>query len=531
MISHWVRGVVVGALGVVLFGCGALDTPYDAHLSTEPGKLGKPARAPYTIENVLAQQPGEAPRTTLIVFAFSGGGKRSAAFGYGVLKAAHALALANGTTLGDSIDIVTGVSGGSFTASAYAIKRDHLFDADALGPHGAYDDFLTDNLTLEIAGIYLLPWKWGWVVHNNVGTNDEMADVYEQALFEKPGTRDGYTFGDLAQPGRRPFLIVQATDLDDHMPVTFTQNDFDLVCNDLSQYRVARAVAASNGFPILFSPIGVEMYSFEKPWAKDARPDYCPEVFTRDDYKVGPDATYDLDGELNQFETGLRPADGAAVTGRKSYLHLADGGLADNLALHGLIDLWTRLDMQITQGAATCASDRLPECAAVDKLGLRNIRNILIVSVDGEAEPTREESLNVPVISGVTRTVGTVTNAVIDNNNLQTLPEAYRVTQALADGIGKLRCGAAYKTCRPYAVFTQVALADWAARPARTKDEVDIATSSTGLSLATKNKDVLVQAGMEEFATSASGGDIGCFLRALRGDALPASCPSRVPGQ
>src|SRR5215471_16909247 len=67
----------------------------------------------------------------LIILAFSGGGTRAAAFSYGVLEALHDTELVGprgvrGRML-DAVDVITGVSGGSFTALAYGLYGEKLF--------------------------------------------------------------------------------------------------------------------------------------------------------------------------------------------------------------------------------------------------------------------------------------------------------------------------------------------------------------------------------------------------------------------
>src|SRR5262249_14139209 len=59
----------------------------------------------------------------LVILAFSGGGTRAAAFSYGVLEALRRMEVVGPkgvkVRLLDEVDIITGVSGGSFTALAY----------------------------------------------------------------------------------------------------------------------------------------------------------------------------------------------------------------------------------------------------------------------------------------------------------------------------------------------------------------------------------------------------------------------------
>ena len=53
----------------------------------------------------------------------------------------------------------------------------------------------------------------------------------------------------------RPLVAVGATDVSYGAPFLFTQENFDLICANLESFPLARSVAASNGFPGLFSPV------------------------------------------------------------------------------------------------------------------------------------------------------------------------------------------------------------------------------------------------------------------------------------
>ena len=90
----------------------------------------------------------------LVVLAFSGGGTRAAAFSYGVLEALRDTEVVgrNGQRerLLDSVDVITGVSGGSFTALAYGLYGDRLFSE--------YEQrFLKRNVQGELIGRALNP--------------------------------------------------------------------------------------------------------------------------------------------------------------------------------------------------------------------------------------------------------------------------------------------------------------------------------------------------------------------------------------
>jgi len=97
-------------------------------------------------------------RENLVILAFSGGGTRAAAFSYGVLEFLRKTEVVgpNGPTvrLLDAVDVITGVSGGSFTALAYGLYGEKLF-AD-------YEQrFLKRNVQGEIIARSFSPANWG----------------------------------------------------------------------------------------------------------------------------------------------------------------------------------------------------------------------------------------------------------------------------------------------------------------------------------------------------------------------------------
>ncbi len=97
-------------------------------------------------------------KDNLVVLAFSGGGTRAAAFSYGVLEFLRRTEVigpkGNKVRLLDEVDVITGVSGGSFTALAYGLYGDKLFDD--------YEQrFLKRNVQGEIIARTFNPGNWG----------------------------------------------------------------------------------------------------------------------------------------------------------------------------------------------------------------------------------------------------------------------------------------------------------------------------------------------------------------------------------
>ncbi len=85
------------------------------------------------------------------------------------------------------------------------------------------------------------------------GTNDRMTWVYDRLMFH------GATFADFFRRGR-PQVSINATDISFGSPFGFLPQTFDVICSDLATLPIARAVAASNGFPVLFSPVTLRNY-------------------------------------------------------------------------------------------------------------------------------------------------------------------------------------------------------------------------------------------------------------------------------
>ena len=96
--------------------------------------------------------------------------------------------------------MITGVSGGSFTALSYALYRDRLFDE--------YEErFLKRNVQGALLGRALNPVHWPRFVGGSAGRSELAADYYDEILF------DGATFADLlVRPG--PVAIATGTDME-----------------------------------------------------------------------------------------------------------------------------------------------------------------------------------------------------------------------------------------------------------------------------------------------------------------------------
>lgn len=119
----------------------------------------------------------------------------------------------------------------------------------------------------------------------------------------------------------RPFLSINATDVASGARFEFTQDEFELIGSDLSQFPISRAVAASSAFPIVLTPVVLKNYSAEQ---KKPEPEWIKSIIEN------PAASTRL-----KYVAAHARSYGDA---QRRFIHLLDGGLSDNLGLRGALD-------------------------------------------------------------------------------------------------------------------------------------------------------------------------------------------------
>jgi NTE family protein len=266
--------------------------------------------AGYRYQTALGQSGGNG---VMVALFFSGGGTRAATFSYGVLRELAATRSTDGRRMLDEVTTINAVSGGSFTAAYYCLYGDRIFaDYEKL--------FLKRDVQDTLFRRCLSPVNTARLFSSCFGRSDLAAEYYDELLFH------GATFGDLAKTGAaRPFLVINATNISTSTPVQFTQDQFDLIGSDLSRFPVSRAVAASSAVPLLFTPITLTNYADRVP--------------TADSFLLQPTGGSDVFASYRAAltETSRSYRDVA----KQPYIHLMDGGLADNLSLRNLLDAVT----------------------------------------------------------------------------------------------------------------------------------------------------------------------------------------------
>jgi NTE family protein len=266
------------------------------------------SHAGYRFQNAAPQTNSD---DLFLMLAFSGGGTRAAALSYSVLeelKKTEVGQLDNQHPLLKDVGLISAVSGGSFTATYYALWGDRIFTD--FEPQFLKKDVQTGLLLRAMA-----PWNLVRLPSPSFSRTELAAEYYDHLLFK------GATYADImAQPGR-PFLCVNATDVGSGARFEFTQDEFDLIQSDLSQFPVSQAVAASSALPPYLTPVTLKNNSAvqakaEPKWIQSILGD--PAASTRMKYIASQAHSY--------------------ADGHRHYIHLVDGGFSDYLGLRGAID-------------------------------------------------------------------------------------------------------------------------------------------------------------------------------------------------
>ena len=317
---------------------------------------------------------------TLVILAFSGGGTRAAAFSFGLLEAlrdTRYLSAGSPRRLLDDVDVIASVSGGSFTAAYYALFRERLFDDFPAA-------FLHRDIERELIGRVLWPPNWLRLARKDFDRINLAARLYDETVFQ------GRTFGDLLREPRRPYIIVNATDMTLGRRFEFTQDQFDLLCSDLSALKVADAVAASSAFPGLLSPLTLRNFAgdgcgYRPPqWLQDAnRPGNPPMRYL-----------HARDLLSYQEQAASRP-----------WIHLLDGGLADNIGL---------------RGPYIALSSQDSGWSVLSRINRRVVTRVVVISANAKTKKRTDWDTR-QAAPGLLSVLGLVSSGPMDNYSLDTV--------------------------------------------------------------------------------------------------------------
>lgn len=311
----------------------------------------------------------------MIMLAFSGGGTRAAALSYGVMQELNETYYPSQTdeqrSVLQDVDMISAVSGGSFTAAYYGAYGDRLFKD--------YEQrFLRQSVESALISTMLSPTYWIRTLTSVFDRTELAIEYYDNTVFDRK------TFADIPLD-KRPLILLNATDLSLGQRFTFTQDTFNLICSDLSSFPLARAVTASSAVPIVFPSVVLKNYR-----AECSRKGLEPE---------GLSMPTDTKKQKSKDYIKMRTAYSDAK--ERSYLHLVDGGLSDNLGLRVVSD---RIDVFGFRKQQTRP---------------RNIKRLMIVLVNSNVEPKRNMDAS-PEIPDVSETLDAFTEALIQNRNSDT---------------------------------------------------------------------------------------------------------------
>jgi NTE family protein len=306
--------------------CGALLLAGCAHrVWNEPiGALAPEER--FEFANRLPDNSEEV----FVVLAFSGGGTRAASFSYGVLEAlrdTEVMIDGKPRRLLDEVDVISSVSGGSYTAAYYGLFGDRTFARYR-------EDFLTRDWQGELL---------------------RLADYLGRTLFE------GRRFDDLSRDGR-PFVIINASDLNNATTFSFIQQHFDFLCSDLSDYPVSHAVMASSALPGPFTTTALRNH----PDCPQRHPGWVAQSLAKDPV-LARRRVVAMALARYQDPTSM------------PILRLVDGGVTDNLGVRG------------SMMSPVAHYGNVPDMAgAFSPAQLRKVRHVLVVVANAEVyTPTR----------------------------------------------------------------------------------------------------------------------------------------------
>jgi NTE family protein len=358
-----------------------------------PGPRNEPIEA-WSPSTIFGQDNLASPERSgeiLLVLTFSGGGTRAAAFSYGVLRELAKMEIeidGEPRRLVDEVDLISSVSGGSFTAAYFGLRGNDIFES--------YEEaFLRKNVQRGLFLELLRPLNLFRIPH--LDRSQLAARYYDRHIF------DGARFADLRRPGA-PEVVLNTTDLSTLSRFPFSETFFGLICSDLASYPIASAVTASSAVPGVFRTVRLRNRAgtcgFDlSPWLKAPA--------SGDDGLVRLAEVAILSSYL---DTEARP-----------YIHLLDGGLTDNLGLRNAVSTFRMV---------------ADPAAAMRAIGHEDARLILIVTVNAESGRARpwdqkqEAASTLQVLNGMV-------SASMHNTNLMTLEGARMSLDAFVSELPK----------------------------------------------------------------------------------------------
>jgi len=214
-------------------------------------------------------------------------------------------------------------------------------------------------------------------------------------------------------------VVINAGDMTTGAVFSFTQDQFDLMCSDLSKLALADAVTASAAFPLAFTALTLKNHSpcpaqaeavkqEGKGWISvDGHP---RPVYVNNDAK---------EQDLNpaRFRRGRNALTYLNENGRTLYVQLEDGGVSDNVGLTEPLTLVT-------------STNRSPSIRS--RINRHEINRLVFIVVNARSEPdTSYATSSTP--PGIIDTILTTVGSPIDSTSFLLLDDLEATVQRPSD--------------------------------------------------------------------------------------------------
>ena len=203
-----------------------------------------------------------------------------------------------------------------------------------------------------------------------------------------------------------PFIQINATDLGTGQPFTFTNESFALLCSDLNEFKVARAVVASSAVPVAVPPITLKNYSG------------CQEN------EQSLIRSFGGSTDDTRLQAMLKDLSSYSNKEQRRYIHLVDGGIADNLGVRSMLYRLLLLN------------EASKKNKFIKKDAVKRPRDFVIIVVNAEANKTRpmEQSHDSPSSAQV---ISAVSTAQISRNNLEAISQSKKLFNKVAENFSR----------------------------------------------------------------------------------------------
>jgi hypothetical protein len=177
----------------------------------------------------------------------------------------------------------------------------------------------------------------------------------------------------------------------------FIQDQFDLLCSDLSKLPVARAAASSSAFPGLLTPLTFRNYA---GGCNYSQPRWVPLALSDHKSRINSARTARAENRVSYTD-----ATSETDPARRDFIHLIDGGVSDNIGLRSTLTALTSTNFS---------------WSLVRRLNNEQIDKILVIVVNAATDPDikRDKKAKVP---GTIDTVTAAATVPMENYSFDTV--------------------------------------------------------------------------------------------------------------